>query len=87
MVIYAAVEIPSAWFVDQCEQLGVQLNIIEPPKDGLLQLDEIKKADISIGAIVADDESDFSLIEIFLTENSSFHKHMNPFIRRRDHYK
>jgi MarR-like DNA-binding transcriptional regulator SgrR of sgrS sRNA len=65
------------WFMEQCELLGVKLELIEPPVNGVLQLVEIKKANIYIGAIVTEDESDFSLIEIFLSENSCINKYMS----------
>jgi MarR-like DNA-binding transcriptional regulator SgrR of sgrS sRNA len=65
------------WFMEQCELLGVKLEPIDPPINVELQLAEIKKANISIGSIVTEDESDFSLIEIFLSENSGIHKHMS----------
>ncbi|MEX2460373.1 MAG: ABC transporter substrate-binding protein [Paenibacillaceae bacterium] len=78
MIVYGAKSNQSMiWMMEQCELLGVQIDIIEPPKNGFLQLVEIKKADISIGAIVTEDESDFSLIEIFLSENSCIHRHMS----------
>ncbi|QGQ97178.1 ABC transporter substrate-binding protein [Paenibacillus psychroresistens] len=79
VTIYGAMTNESMqWFVKECEILGIQLEIIQPPKNGAQQLIKIKESDLAIGSIVTEDESAFSLIEIFLSENTCFHKSMSP---------
>jgi SgrR family transcriptional regulator len=75
VTIYGALNNESMqWFIGECEILGVQLEIIEQPKNNEQQLIKIKESNITIGSIVTEDESAFSLIEIFLSDNSCFHK-------------
>jgi SgrR family transcriptional regulator len=79
VTIYEALSNQSMqWFIKECEILGVELDIVEAPQNVVHQLTEIKKADLTIGSIVTEDESAFSLIELFLTENSCIHKNMSP---------
>ncbi|MBW7453784.1 ABC transporter substrate-binding protein [Paenibacillus sepulcri] len=81
VTVYAALSNESTqWFMEECGILGVELDVIEPPKNSMVKDAGIKQEDLTIGSIVTEDESAFSMIELFLSGNSCFHKNL----RQRD---
>jgi SgrR family transcriptional regulator len=64
-----------AWVFEQCDLLGIRITLANTSKDGRERDEEVKNADLYLGCIVMEEGIEYSLIELFLSENSCIRNH------------
>jgi SgrR family transcriptional regulator len=66
------------WIKNQCEQIGINLDIKVLPVDELFQKDTLRAADIVLSAETLDDNIEFTMLQLYQTDNSCMKNHLNP---------
>lgn len=65
------------WIKRQCQQIGINLDTTILPVGELLMKDNLLEADIILSAETLDDNIEFTMLQLYQTENSCIKNHMD----------